>query len=93
MLGSRILGGGSLKGGMPFYKYIANRFLTHIENLTLGVKLSKYHTGYRTFSRTVMETLPLNENSDGFVFDNEMLAQAVYFDFVTGVISCPTQYF
>ena len=93
VLGSRILGGGSLKGGMPLYKYIANRFLTLIENLALGVKLSEYHTGYRAFSRTVLEALPLNENSDDFVFDNEMLAQAVYFGFRLGEISCPTRYF
>jgi glycosyltransferase involved in cell wall biosynthesis len=93
VLGSRILGGQSMKGGMPLYKYIANRFLTLIENLALGVKLSEYHTGYRAFSRKVLETLPLNENSDDFVFDNEMLAQAVYFGFRIGEISCPTRYF
>jgi glycosyltransferase involved in cell wall biosynthesis len=93
VLGSRILGGQSLKGGMPLYKYVANRFLTLIENLALGVKLSEYHTGYRAFSKKVLETLPLNENSDDFVFDNEMLAQAVYFGFRIGEISCPTRYF
>lgn len=93
VLGSRILGGNSLKGGMPLYKYIANRFLTLFENLALEVKLSEYHTGYRAFSRAVLETLPLNENSDDFVFDNEMLAQAVYFGFRIGEISCPTRYF
>lgn len=93
VLGSRILGGGALKGGMPLYKYISNRFLTLIENIFLGVKLSEYHTGYRAFSRQVLETLPLNENSDDFVFDNEMLAQAVYFGFKIGEISCPTKYF
>jgi len=93
VLGSRILGGESLKGGMPLYKYIANRFLTFIENLVLGVKLSEYHTGYRAFSRTVLETLPLNKNSDDFVFDNEMLAQTAYFGFRIGEISCPTRYF
>ena len=93
VLGSRILGGESLKGGMPLYKYIANRFLTFIENLVLGIKLSEYHTGYRAFSRTVLETLPLSKNSDDFVFDNEMLAQAVYFGFRIGEISCPTRYF
>src|SRR4030067_1496333 len=93
VLGSRILGGEALKGGMPLYKYIANRFLTLIENLALGIKLSEYHTGYRAFSRTVLETLPLNENSDDFVFDNEMLVQAVYFGFKLGEISCPTRYF
>ncbi len=93
VLGSRILGGNALKGGMPLYKYIANRFLTLFENLVLGVKLSEYHTGYRAFSKAVLETLPLNENSDDFVFDNEMLAQAVYFGFKIGEISCPTRYF
>ena len=77
---------------MHLYKYIANRFLTLIENLVLGVKLSEYHTGYRAFNRTVLVTLPLNANSDGFVFDNEMLAQAVYFGFRIGEISCPTRY-
>jgi glycosyltransferase involved in cell wall biosynthesis len=93
VLGSRILGGHALKGGMPLYKYIANRFLTLVENLMLGAKLSEYHTGYRAFSRRVLETLPLEENSDDFVFDNEMLAQAVYFGFNIGEISCPTKYF
>lgn len=93
VLGSRVLGGRALKGGMPLYKYIANRFLTLAENLALGVKLSEYHTGFRAFSRTVLETLPLEENSDDFVFDNEMLAQAVYFGFRIGEISCPTRYF
>jgi len=93
VLGSRILGGGALKGGMPLYKYISNRFLTLIENLFLGVKLSEYHTGYRAFSRQVLEALPLNENSNDFIFDNEMLAQAVYFGYKIGEISCPTKYF
>lgn len=93
VLGSRILGGMALKGGMPLYKYVANRFLTFIENLALGVKLSEYHTGYRAFSRTLLETLPLEVNSDDFVFDNQMLAQAVYFGFRIGEISCPTRYF
>jgi glycosyltransferase involved in cell wall biosynthesis len=93
VLGSRILGGGALKGGMPLYKYIANRFLTLFENLALRVKLSEYHTGYRAFSRKVLETLPLDENSDDFIFDNEMLVQAVYFGFRIGEISCPTRYF
>jgi glycosyltransferase involved in cell wall biosynthesis len=93
VLGSRILGGMALKGGMPPYKYMANRFLTFIENLALGVKLSEYHTGYRAFSRTLLETLPLEANSDDFVFDNQMLAQAVYFGFRIGEISCPTRYF
>ncbi|MDA8434108.1 MAG: glycosyltransferase family 2 protein [Nitrospiraceae bacterium] len=93
VLGSRILGGTALKGGMPLYKYIANRFLTLIENTALGVKLSEYHTGFRAFTRGVLETLPLEENSDDFVFDSEMLVQAVYFGFRIGELSCPTKYF
>ena len=93
VLGSRILGGNARKGGMPLYKYIANRFLTFVENLFLGVKLSEYHTGFRAFTREVLETLPLEENSDDFVFDNEMLAQGVYFGFSIGEISCPAKYF
>lgn len=93
VLGSRILGGGALKGGMPYYKYISNRALTAFENMILGVKLSEYHTGYRAFSRDVLEKLPFESNSDNFVFDNEMLAQAVLFDFRIGEISCPTKYF
>ncbi|MFZ1083587.1 MAG: glycosyltransferase family 2 protein [Terracidiphilus sp.] len=92
-LGSRILGAGALKGGMPLYKYIANRILTAIENIFLGVKLSEYHTGFRAFSRELLETLPLQENSDDFVFDNQMIAQAVIFGFHIGEISCPTRYF
>lgn len=93
VMGSRILGGEAMKGGMPLYKYIANRFLTLVENLALGAKLSEYHTGFRAFSRSVLETLPLEANSDDFVFDNEMLAQALYFGFRIGEISCPTKYF
>ena len=93
VLGSRILGGGALKGGMPYYKYVSNRMLTAVENAILGVKLSEYHTGYRAFSRQVLEKLPLGCNSDNFVFDNEMLAQAVFFGFRIGEISCPTKYF
>ncbi len=93
VLGSRILGTGALKGGMPLYKYVSNRFLTLVENLLLGVKLSEYHTGYRAFSREVLETLPLEECSDDFVFDNQMLAQCVAFGFNIGEISCPTKYF
>lgn len=93
VLGSRILGGGAIKGGMPRYKYIANRLLTAFENIFLGAKLSEYHSGYRAFSRTVLETLPLKLNSDNFVFDNEMLVQAVSFGFHIGEISCPTKYF
>lgn len=93
VLGSRILGGGALKGGMPLYKYISNRFLTAFQNLFLGVKLSEYHTGFRAFSREVLQTLPLLENSDDFVFDNQMLTQCVMFGFRIGEISCPTKYF
>jgi len=93
VLASRILGGGALKGGMPMYKYIANRFLTAFQNIFLGVKLSEYHTGYRAFSRELLQTLPLLENSDDFVFDNQMIAQAVMFNFQIGEISCPTKYF
>jgi glycosyltransferase involved in cell wall biosynthesis len=92
-LGSRILGGGSLKGGMPRYKYVANRFLTLVENLLLSEKLSEYHTGYRAFSRRLLLTLPLNENADGFVFDNQMLVQAVHFGFKIAEVTCPTKYF
>jgi glycosyltransferase involved in cell wall biosynthesis len=93
VLASRILGGGALKGGMPRYKYISNRFLTGFQNLFLGVKLSEYHTGFRAFSRELLERLPLLENSDDFVFDNQMIAQAVMFGFRIGEISCPTKYF
>jgi glycosyltransferase involved in cell wall biosynthesis len=93
VLGSRILGKGALKGGMPLYKYISNRFLTAFQNIFLGVKLSEYHTGFRAFSRELLEKLPLLENSDDFVFDNQMIAQAVMFGFNIGEISCPTKYF
>jgi len=93
VLGSRIIGGTALRGGMPFYKYVANRILTFTENLALRVKLSEYHTGYRAFSRQVLEKLPLLENSDDFVFDNQMLAQCVHFGFRIGEVSCPTKYF
>ena len=93
VIGSRILGGTARSGGMPLYKYVSNRALTLWQNLFLGAKLSEYHTGYRAFSRRVLETLPLLENSDDFVFDNEMLAQCVYFGFRIGEVSCPTKYF
>ncbi|TAN64106.1 glycosyltransferase family 2 protein [bacterium] len=93
VLGSRILGTGALKGGMPFYKYVSNRFLTLFENMLLREKFSEYHTGYRAFGAKVLQTLPLRENSDDFIFDNEMLAQTVYFGFRIGEISCPTKYF
>jgi len=92
-LGSRIIGGGALKGGMPLYKYIFNRFLTAFQNLLTGAKLSEYHTGFRAFRREVLLSLPLLENSDDFVFDNEMLAQAIYFGYRIGEVSCPTKYF
>jgi len=93
VLASRILGIGALKGGMPLYKYVANRFLTLFENILLGHKLSEYHSGYRAFSREVLERLPLDANSDDFVFDNQMLAQIVWADFRIGEVSCPTKYF
>ena len=93
VLASRILGKGALVGGMPVYKYISNRFLTAVENLMLNNKLSEYHTGYRAFSREVLSRLPLEENSNNFVFDNEILAQITYFGFRIGEISCPTKYF
>jgi len=93
VLGSRIIGGRALRGGMPLYKYVSNRLLTAFENLFLRVKLSEYHTGYRAFSRKVLTELPLLENSDDFVFDNQMLAQCVHFGFRIGEVSCPTKYF
>lgn len=93
VLGSRILGIGALEGGMPVYKYISNRVLTLIQNLLLHHKLSEYHTGYRAYSRRVLETIPFEENSDDFVFDNQVLAQAIYHRFRIGEISCPTRYF
>jgi glycosyltransferase involved in cell wall biosynthesis len=93
VLASRILGAGALKGGMPLYKYVSNRLLTAFQNLFLGIKLSEYHTGFRAFSRELLETLPLLENSDDFVFDNQMIAQAAMFGFRIGEISCPTKYF
>ncbi len=93
VLGSRILGGYALKGGMPVWKYIANRFLTFVENILLGAKLSEYHTGYRAFSRELLERLPLDTNSDDFVFDNQVLAQIVWLGYTIAEISCPTKYF
>lgn len=93
MLGSRILGTGALKGGMPMYKYIANRFLTAFQNILMGQKLAEYHTGYRAFSKEILNTLPLEENSDDFVFDNEMLGQIAYAGFIMGEVTCPTKYF
>jgi glycosyltransferase involved in cell wall biosynthesis len=93
VLGSRILGGYALKGGMPLWKYIANRLLTLVENILLGAKLSEYHTGYRAFSRTVLESLDLSGNSDDFVFDNQMIAQMLWHGFSIAEVSCPTRYF
>jgi glycosyltransferase involved in cell wall biosynthesis len=92
-IASRILGNGALEGGMPLYKYVANRFLTAVQNILVGQKLSEYHTGYRAFSRGVLESLPLEENTNDFVFDNEMLAQIIFFGYRIGEISCPTKYF
>jgi hypothetical protein len=93
VLASRILGRGALKGGMPLYKYIANRGLTFIENLLIGHKMSEYHSGYRAWSRELLQRLPLLSCSDDFVFDNQMIVQALYFGFHVGEISCPTKYF
>jgi glycosyltransferase involved in cell wall biosynthesis len=93
VLGSRIIGGQALRGGMPLYKYVFNRLLTAFENLFLRIKVSEYHTGYRAFSKEVLTKLPLLENSDDFVFDNQMLAQCAYFGFKIGEVSCPTKYF
>ena len=93
VLGSRILGGYALKGGMPIWKYLANRFLTFAENILLGAKLSEYHTGFRAFSRELLECLHLADNSDDFVFDNQMLAQIFWYGFTIAEVSCPTKYF
>ena len=93
VIASRILGNKAMMGGMPLYKYVSNRVLTLAENLIIQQKLSEYHTGYRAFSRKVLETIPLLENSDDFVFDNQMLCQILYFDFVVGEVSCPALYF
>lgn len=93
VLGSRILGNGALKGGMPIYKYIANRFLTLTQNILVNHKLSEYHTGYRAFSRSVLESINFNANDDDFVFDNEMMSQIIYKGFDIGEVTCPTKYF
>jgi len=93
VLGSRILGGYAIRGGMPMYKYVANRFLTFVENLLLRAKLSEYHTGYRAFSRELLERLDLDINSDDFIFDNQMLAQIIWHGYTVAEISCPTKYF
>jgi glycosyltransferase involved in cell wall biosynthesis len=92
MLASRILGDGALRGGMPVWKYVANRFLTFVENLLLGAKLSEYHTGYRAFARNLLERLPLDRNSDDFVFDNQILAQVLWLGFPIGEVTCPARY-
>jgi len=93
MMGSRILGKGALKGGMPFYKYVANRLLTLFQNIMMNQKLSEYHSGYRAFSRKVLNQIPFNNNSDDFVFDNELLGQISFADYSIGEITCPTKYF
>lgn len=93
MLGSRILGKGALRGGMPMYKYISNRFLTFFQNVMMGQKLAEYHTGYRAFSKEILERLPLHKNSDDFVFDNEMLGQIAFAGYEMGEVTCPTKYF
>ena len=93
VIGSRILGNKAMRGGMPFYKYVSNRFLTLAENAIINQKLSEYHTGYRAFSKKVLETIPLMENSDDFIFDNQMLCQTLYFGFEVGEVSCPALYF
>ena len=93
VLGSRILGGQALAGGMPFYKYISNRFLTLAQNILMGAKISEYHTGYRAFTRKVLETVPMKKNSDDFVFDNQMLSQIHFFGFKIAEITCPAKYF
>ena len=93
VFGSRILGGGALKGGMPMYKYIANRFLTSIQNLLLGQKLSEYHTGYRAYSIDVLKAIDYNANSDDFIFDNQIIAQIFEKGYEIGEITCPTKYF
>ena len=93
VLGSRILGNGALKGGMPLYKYFANRLLTLSQNILVGQKLSEYHTGYRAFNKEVLTTINLAANSDDFVFDNQMLSQIIYADFSIGEVTCPTKYF
>ena len=93
VLGSRILGGKALKGGMPLWKYVSNRILTLFENILMGAKLSEYHTGYRAFSKEILQKIPFDKNSDDFVFDNQMLAQIIWFGYTIGEISCPARYF
>ncbi|HVF97176.1 MAG TPA: hypothetical protein VM871_07650 [Flavisolibacter sp.] len=93
VLGSRILGNGALRGGMPLYKYVANRILTFTQNILVGQKLSEYHTGYRAFSREVLQTVAFERDSDDFVFDNEMLSQIIYAGYEVAEVTCPTKYF
>jgi glycosyltransferase involved in cell wall biosynthesis len=93
VLGSRILGGQALNGGMPLYKYISNRFLTLVQNMLMGAKLSEYHTGYRAFTRQVLKAIPMEKNSDDFVFDNQMLSQILYLGFRVAEVTCPAKYF
>jgi hypothetical protein len=93
VLGSRILGGYALKGGMPLYKYASNRALTFVENLLTGAKLSEYHTGYRAFSRHLLEKVPFERNSNDFIFDNQMIAQILWLGYTVAEVSCPTKYF
>lgn len=93
VIASRILGQGALQGGMPFYKFVSNRFITFVENILVGRKHTEYHTGYRAYSRKVLETLPFGKNSDNFIFDNQFLVQVIGFGFSIGEISCPTKYF
>ena len=93
VLGSRILGKGALKGGMPYYKYVANRFLTLVQNILINQKLSEYHTGYRAFSREVLESIDFMNNSDDFIFDNQMISQIVYHGYEIAEVTCPTKYF
>ena len=93
VLGSRILGGSALKSGMPSWKYVANRFLTFVENILIGAKLSEYHTGYRAFSRELLKKLPIKNNSNDFLFDNQMLTQIIWMGYTVAEISCPTKYF
>jgi glycosyltransferase involved in cell wall biosynthesis len=93
VLGSRILGGGALRGGMPWWKYVSNRILTLFENLLLGAKLSEYHTGYRAFARNLLAQLPLEDNSDDFLFDNQILVQVIALGYPIGEVTCPTKYF
>jgi len=93
VLGSRILGGSALRGGMPMWRYTANRFLTFIENIVMGLKLSEFHTGYRAFSKRLLTSMPLDKNSDDFVFDNQMLAQIAWYGFTVAEVTCPTKYF